>query len=158
VAGKKAFQGKSQASLIAAILKDEPARVSSLQPMTPATLDRTINTCLAKDRDSRWQTAHDLRLQLQWIAQGDSQQSVPLSAVVRRGSRDRLAWILAGIATLSTLALALPAARRFFRPIDEQQIRFEIPTPTAENQLPFAISPDGRKLAYLANNPDGKPV
>src|SRR4030088_2949874 len=47
--GKRAFEGKSQASLIAAILEREPPPMSSLQPMTPPALDRTVKTCLAKD-------------------------------------------------------------------------------------------------------------
>ena len=57
VTGKKAFEGKSQASLIAAILEREPPPMSTLQPLTPAALDRVVKTCLAKDPDERWQTA-----------------------------------------------------------------------------------------------------
>src|ERR1700726_3652758 len=55
--GKKAFEGKSQASLIAAILEHEPTPMSSLQPMTPPALDRVVKKCLAKDPDERWQSA-----------------------------------------------------------------------------------------------------
>ena len=55
--GKKAFEGKSQASLIAAILEREPQPMSTLQPMTPPTLDRVVKRCLAKEPDERWQTA-----------------------------------------------------------------------------------------------------
>src|ERR1700686_2470878 len=58
--GKRAFEGKTQASLIASILKDDPPPISSLQPMTPPALDRTVKTCLAKHPDWRWQTASDL--------------------------------------------------------------------------------------------------
>ena len=57
VTGRKAFEGKSQASLIGAILKDDPRPVSSLQPMSPPALDRVIKQCLAKDPDGRWQSA-----------------------------------------------------------------------------------------------------
>ena len=55
--GKRAFEGKSQASVIAAILEDDPPPMSSLQPMTPPALDRVVKKCLAKEPDERWQTA-----------------------------------------------------------------------------------------------------
>src|SRR6202051_5017416 len=71
--GKRAFEGKSQASLIAAILEKEPPAMSSLQPMTPPALDRVVKRCLAKDRDDRWQTARDLEVEVKWIAEGGSQ-------------------------------------------------------------------------------------
>src|SRR5215467_14282401 len=65
--GKRAFTGKSQASIVAAILAAEPQPISSVQPMSPPALDRVVRICLAKDPDERWQTAHDVKLQLQWI-------------------------------------------------------------------------------------------
>jgi len=71
--GQKAFAGKSQASLIASILEREPAPISTVQPMAPPALDRVVKTCLAKDPEERWQTAHDVALQLRWIAEGGSQ-------------------------------------------------------------------------------------
>jgi serine/threonine protein kinase len=51
--GRKAFEGKSHASLIAAILKEEPRPLAELQPMTPPLLGRVVRTCLAKDPDNR---------------------------------------------------------------------------------------------------------
>src|SRR5262249_11612924 len=67
VTGRRAFHGKSQASLVASILSSEPPPISVVQPRAPAALDRVVRTCLAKDPESRWQTAHDLVLQLKWI-------------------------------------------------------------------------------------------
>ncbi len=67
VTGPKAFEGKSQASLIAAILTSNPPAMKELEPMAPATLDRTVRRCLAKEPDSRWQSALDLGSELQWI-------------------------------------------------------------------------------------------
>ena len=79
--GKKAFEGKSQASLIAKILETDPPPMSSLQPMTPPALDRVVKKCLAKEPDERWQTASDLCDELKWIAEGGSQvTSVPTAA------------------------------------------------------------------------------
>src|SRR6266487_3536315 len=92
--GQKAFSGKSQASLIAAILDAEPPAISTIQPMTPPALDRVVKTCLAKDPDDRWQTAHDVMLQLQWIAEGGSQAGVAAPVVKRRKNREHLAWSL----------------------------------------------------------------
>jgi hypothetical protein len=64
--GRSAFSGTSRASIIAAIMNSEPAPISALQPLSPPALDRVVRTCLAKDPDERWQTAHDVRLQLEW--------------------------------------------------------------------------------------------
>ena len=58
--GRTAFEGKTRASLIGAILKDEPPPVSRVQPVVPAALDRIISTCLAKNPDDRYQSARDL--------------------------------------------------------------------------------------------------
>src|SRR6516165_850776 len=71
--GKRAFTGKTQASIVAAILASEPPPISTLQPMTPPALDRVVRNCLAKDPDDRFQNVHDLKLQLKWIAEGGSQ-------------------------------------------------------------------------------------
>src|SRR6266403_890 len=70
--GQPAFKGRTKASLIAAILPTEPTPISSLHPLTPPALERVIKTCLQKDPDDRFQTVHDLKLQLQWIAEAGS--------------------------------------------------------------------------------------
>ncbi|HYT31120.1 MAG TPA: serine/threonine-protein kinase, partial [Thermoanaerobaculia bacterium] len=104
--GHKAFSGKSQASLIAAILDSQPEPISTVQPMAPPALDRVVQTCLAKDPDDRWQTAHDVMLQLKWIAEGGSQAGVPAPVVARRKSRERLAWVVAAVFAVAAIALA----------------------------------------------------
>jgi hypothetical protein len=81
--GKKAFDGKSQASLIAAMLEHEPPAMSSLQPMTPPALDRAVKKCLAKEPEKRWQAASDLADELKWIAEGGSRASHPAIAPAR---------------------------------------------------------------------------
>ena len=70
--GKRAFEGKSPASLIAAIMSTEPVPVSQVAPMMPAALDPVVRALVAKDPEDRIQTAHDVKLQLQWIAEGGS--------------------------------------------------------------------------------------
>ncbi len=67
VTGNKAFEGKSQASLISAIMTAEPTPPSELEPISPPILDRILGMCLAKDPAERWQSAHDLTAALTWI-------------------------------------------------------------------------------------------
>src|ERR1700676_471239 len=83
--GKRAFEGKSQASLIAKILETDPPPISSLQPMTPPALDRVVKRCLVKDPDDRWQTARDMEIELKWIVEGGSQAAMPLA--IARGDK-----------------------------------------------------------------------
>jgi Tol biopolymer transport system component len=153
--GQKAFQGKSQASLIGSILKDDPPAVSSLAPMTPPALDRVIKTCLAKDAENRFQTAHDVKLQLQWIAEGGSQAGVPAPVVTRRKNREKLAWAVAGAAVLAALALGIGFVRR--APAPRRMVRFDIATPEGITTIDAPrISPDGRYLAFNATDSTGK--
>jgi serine/threonine protein kinase len=79
VTGRNAFGGTSRASIIAAIMSSDPAPISTLQPLSPPALDRLVQNCLAKDPDQRWQTAHDVCLQLQWIRDAGSQAGSPSS-------------------------------------------------------------------------------
>ena len=76
--GRKAFTGKSQASLISAILSSEPAPISAIQPLAPPAFDRLVKTCLAKDPDERWQSAHDVMSELKWISEQDPGQAFQL--------------------------------------------------------------------------------
>ena len=95
--GKKAFTGKSQASLIGSIMRDDPPSISEAAPMMPPALNRVVKTCLAKDPEDRFQTAHDVKLQLEWIAEGGSQAGLPAPVAARRKSREKLAWAVAAI-------------------------------------------------------------
>ena len=72
VCGRRPFAGDSRASLMAAIVAAEPPLLSSLQPQAPASLERLILRCLAKDPEDRWQTARDLAAELRWIAEAGS--------------------------------------------------------------------------------------
>ena len=99
--GQKAFTGKSQASLIGSIMNTEPPPISSIQPMIPPALDRVVKGCLAKEPEHRWSTAHDVMLQLQWVAEGGSAAGLPAPVAARRKSREKLAW---GVAAALLLA------------------------------------------------------
>jgi len=152
--GRRAFVAETQASLIGAIMHEKPEPVSSIQPMTPPALDRVIQSCLAKDPEERWQTAHDVKLQLQWIAEGGSVVGLPAPVAARRKSRERLAWAAFAVAGL---AAALFAVGYFLRaPVPAQQTRFEIAPPPELGRLGSPrISPDGRYLAFRGVDSNG---
>src|ERR1700692_4518994 len=88
--GKKAFEGKSQASLIVKILETDPPPISSLQPMTPPALESVVKTCLAKDPDDRWQTARDLTRELKWASEGSDNRDRVASVAKAKGTRPGL--------------------------------------------------------------------
>jgi serine/threonine protein kinase/Tol biopolymer transport system component len=150
--GKKAFSGTSQASLISSIMSSEPPAISSHQPMTPPALDRVVKTCLAKDPEERWQSAHDIKSELAWIAQAGSEAVAPMPVLARRRSRERLAWALAGVAALAAAWLAVFPLRRGASP--EHAIRLSL-SPPAKAPFEFfnnaKISPDGLRVAFVAH-------
>ncbi len=159
--GKKPFEGKSQASLIAAILEHEPPPISQLQPMTPLAVERLVKTCLAKDPEERLQTVHDLKLQLEWIRDAGSQAEVPTPALARRKRRERITW-----AAMAVLAIALGLAIAGYverAPQPATTIVAEISPPANTNfvmggdvaGIPV-ISPDGKNLAFAAMDKDGR--
>ena len=155
--GKRAFEGKSQASLIAAILEKEPPAMSTLQPMTPPVLDRVVKRCLAKDADDRWQTARDLEGELKWISEAGSQLT-PTPATVARGIRslDRRSLILSvgifllGVAITSIAVWNLKPSP--LQPITRTVINLPPGQQLAgmESGPVVALSPDGTHLAYVA--------
>ena len=151
--GKRAFAGKSQASLISAIMGTEPAPISQVAPLTPPALERLVKACLAKDADERVQTAHDVKLQLQWIAEGGSQAGVPAPVAAKRRSRERLAWISVGALLVSTLVLAAAALKPKPTP---KPVIFELIAPAQVRAVDLPrISPDGRRLAFNAVDSTG---
>src|SRR5262249_10522943 len=95
ITGCPAFEGKTQANLIASILASEPQPISAFQPLVPPALDHLIKTCLAKDPDDRRQSMHDVLLELKWIAESGSQAGVPKPVFERRKRRERVSWSLA---------------------------------------------------------------
>jgi Tol biopolymer transport system component len=155
LSGQKAFTGKSQASLIGSIMNTDPPPISSIQPMIPPALDRIVKGCLAKEPEHRWSTAHDVMLQLQWIAEGGSLAGVPAPVVARRKNREKLAWAVAAAALLGMAGLGYGFVRRAPKP--PQIVRFEIPTPPEVTTIDAPrISPDGRLLAFNATDASGK--
>jgi eukaryotic-like serine/threonine-protein kinase len=154
--GKRAFEGKSQLSVMTAILEQDPPPVRSVKPTTPPALDHAIGRCLMKDREERWQTARDLGRELKWIAEGQSGTGLPAPAVSRQGLRERLGWIVAVVLALGCLALTWGLLSRTSQPA--RALRSSLLPPPGSSFLPynFAIAPDGSRLAFVALGPDGR--
>ena len=68
VAGKRPFAGKSQISLASSILESDPQPISAIKPLTPTAFEHVVTTCLQKNPEERYQSAQDIKLELQWIA------------------------------------------------------------------------------------------
>jgi eukaryotic-like serine/threonine-protein kinase len=94
---QRPFHGTSHASLAASILTHEPAPVSSLTPLAPASLDRILRKCLIKDPEARWQSARDLASELRWVAEGDTDRALAEGASRRPSRRRGLAIATAGV-------------------------------------------------------------
>ncbi len=157
--GKRAFEGKTTASVIAAVLERNPAPISAVQPMSPPALDRLVKACLEKDPEEREQTVHDVKLQLKWIAEGGSQTGIAAPKPTRRVGGYALA---AGALILALIGFGLAIAF-FHRPASTS-------APIVSNILPpentsfvngvatsgYALSPDGTRLVFSALAVDGK--
>jgi len=165
--GKKAFEARSQASLIAKILEADPPPVSSVQPVTPPALDRIVTTCLAKDPDERWQNAADLARELKWVSESSSPQvssgAISLTKGIGLGHLRRyIAWLAAG---LLVAALGVVTLLKFWRGATSavpSLARTSILLPAGQRltsddaDYPMAISPDGRRIAYVAEDDTGR--
>jgi serine/threonine protein kinase/Tol biopolymer transport system component len=154
VTGRKAFTGTSQASLISSILRDEPPSLAQVQPMTPAMLDRTVRTCLAKDPEDRWQSSADVARQLRWVGEGSesslSVAAAPAAAPTR--SRRVRPWIAAALLLLAGLLAGLLLRPRIDPRVaihsslvapEGVPFRFE-----GDDAGPLELSPDGSRLVF----------
>ena len=149
--GKRAFEAKTKASLIASILDREPPPISTVQPLTPAPLERVIRMCLTKDPDERWQSAHDVAAELKWIATTSSETIGPGARRSRgrrlvRGAALVAAGLLAGAAA-GWLAFRGDTASR---PIARYVIPASPSAPIWMGLDGVSISPDGSRIAYRA--------
>jgi eukaryotic-like serine/threonine-protein kinase len=157
--GKRAFEGRSQASLISAIMSSQPAAVSSWQKLAPAALDHVIARCLAKDVENRWYSAHDLKLQLEWILRSDLSTT---TAMFPGRSRERLAWVVAAVAVfgLVGISVALVWQRSLEAPPLASQLMITAPDEARFTSDIFgqSISPDGRQVVFSAIKAGGPPL
>jgi serine/threonine protein kinase len=161
VSGQPAFRGKSQASVIAAILEDRSVSLSSVQPDAPPMLDQLVARCLARNPDDRWPTAADLREALRGIGGDNLPGNVPSpkTAIV---DRRRSGWIAAAVvlAIAGTLtAIWGLSARTGTTDTLAADYRFEVTPPDGTvftgSPASFTLSPDGRSVAFITPGAEG---
>jgi hypothetical protein len=150
VTRRRAFEGKSQAGLMASILSSTPPPASGLARGAPAALDHVIERCLAKDPAQRWQNARDLWMELKWAADPSRQVE---KAAPRRG---RILPIALAIGIVVAAAVASILYFRSAGTVPAAESRFEIPVVGLASPFYISISPDGRRVAYLAAASNGK--
>lgn len=153
--GKRAFEGKTTASVIAAILEREPPAISTMQPSPPG-LDRLVRACLAKDASERIQSVHDVKLHLEWIRDGIPEASAQLQKTERPTFWKVAAWSAAALLLLAVGALAARSVLREQRPVQMTRSSLLPPEGVTFNPYNFEISPDGTRLVFSATNADGK--
>ena len=164
VTGRRPFNGDTPASVIGAILRDEPPPPSARQPLTPRALDHTVERCLVKDPDKRWQNVGDVASELEWCARsGTAPDGVAVGS--RQNWRERGTWIAVTIvlAAVSSFIIwrrpTVPVGEvvRFSitppdRAVFSRQPNITVPTPQ------FAVAADGRSIAFVAAPAELKPM
>jgi eukaryotic-like serine/threonine-protein kinase len=158
--GRRAFEGTSKTTLIAAIVASQPEPIASLRPMSPPALDYIVRKCLEKNPEDRWQSAQDVAGQLQWISEVSASTSGAAAEVPRRWEWRRAALplfvvlaILAGVATGRW-----SAPRDSLLPATESRVvRSRIALAPGIRLAGWggptvAISPDGRHVAYVGHD------
>ncbi|HVE73194.1 MAG TPA: protein kinase [Thermoanaerobaculia bacterium] len=154
--GKRAFEGKTRTSVIAAIVERDPPPISQFQPMTPPALERLVRNCLAKDPEERWQTAHDLLLGLRALADStDSGTGVPVAVAAKTRNRERVAWLLAALALIAAALAGAYAWRLRNAPVEVLRTSIVAPEGTnmsflGDDAASLTISPDGKYVTFVA--------
>jgi serine/threonine protein kinase len=162
-AGKRPFEGKSQISLASSILEKDPDPISAFKPLTPTAFEHVVTACLQKNPEERFQTSHDIKLELQWIATDRSAPAVAASPPSSSHRRERLVWASAIVAAI---VLGAATATFFYHPTPSARaIRTVIDPPekttlnlTGDTAGPPVLSPDGASIAFTASGANGKPA
>jgi serine/threonine protein kinase len=154
--GRRAFEGTSKTSLIAAIVSSQPAPISSVAAMTPPALDRVVRKCLEKDPDDRWQSAHDVASELRWISEAGSQAGVATTVTVRRKSRERIAWTLAALLAVTTGVIAFVHARAPKPRLARLTISAPPEVTISQKEGNVAVSPDGSRVVFVGSDVSGR--
>jgi serine/threonine protein kinase/Tol biopolymer transport system component len=159
--GRRAFDGASQATVIAAILEHEPPAPTTVQPLAPLLLDHVITTCLAKDPDERWQSAADVKRALSWIAKSSDAgpreaMGVPQTRSIGSLAKRRLPWLLAAVLLLALVASAPFVVTSLREHAPEALARLQLVPPKGVWVENVQISPDGRHVAFIGREAGGR--
>jgi eukaryotic-like serine/threonine-protein kinase len=153
--GRRAFEGKTKTSVIAAIVAGTPPPANELQPLTPPALEHVIRRCLVKDPDGRWQSARDIAEELRWIT-SNPEAGTPATRARRSKWRQGLGWAMNAVTALVAvgatwwIASERPTAGR----MTASAIRLPAGTRTAVN-AGMAISPDATQLVIALDDMRG---
>ena len=158
VTGRRAFEGKSQFSVLGAILDQEPEKVSAVRPNSPPRLDETVLRCLAKNPEQRYGCMHDVRIQLEALSADDSRSAVVSGAPLPPSAAgSRLAWLAATAAVLIPLGILFGYILR--NPNPAPVVRSSILPPDGTSFItmlpasgPPVLSPDGTRMAFTARD------
>jgi len=152
--GRRAFEGKSQLSVLTAILEKEPEPVNTREHPVPPMLERIIRACLTKDPAERFQNAHDVAIDLRWVAESSSDAASVRSPAA---SKTRV-FTLAGILVASIIVAAV-AGFYSASSAPREPLHVEIPPPdkyqfdaTGDNSGAPVLSPQGDKIAFVAHS------
>src|SRR5262249_54212774 len=161
VSGRRAFEGKSQLSVLTAILEKDPDPLTAVQPAIPAALEYVVRTCLEKNPEERFQTAHDVKLQLVWVAKSGSQAGLPgVPATARNKSRKFAVLLGLAMGLLAIIGLAFATGVWRTQPV-RRLTRATLLPPEGTHFAPLyrngppALSPDGTRLIFVASR-EGK--
>src|SRR5277367_6271367 len=146
--GKRAFSGESSATIIGEILHKEPKPIRELNPEVPEELQRIVVKTLEKDREDRYQTAHELMVDLRRLMKKETERSqTGLLAESPKQERSRK-WIWIGAAAVVCAAVWVALAGRG-RPADSPPLPMEQLTFSSETKSP-SIFTDGSRIYFVS--------
>ena len=161
LSGQRAFRGDSAVETLNAILKEEPAELSARtnRNISPA-LERVVWHCLEKSPERRFQSATDVAFALEAVTDhsGSTSTTVTAAAALRAMNRERLMWI--GVNALILVAAAALAFGYLSRTqTAAHSVGLSLAAPhKASSPARVTVSPDGLRVAFIANNAEGKSV
>jgi eukaryotic-like serine/threonine-protein kinase len=157
--GDRPFKGDTNVSVLSAILKDTPTPVTDSNPGLPADLARIVRRCLAKDPERRYQTAADLRNELEELKQDTATGTVTMARPVIRRRRVPLVAMVAAVTALSAAIAASFAIGRRREAAPAAAAGFAIDRlqrlTTTGTAFMAAISPDGRYVVHVKVEDEG---